>query len=63
MFPNFGKWVYTTSIGTVLNYVEYDTTKTDKKKVITKTMTWNNQIIGVSPNFDCILTFVEGTSY
>lgn len=57
-FSTFGRWVYTTSLGTTLNYVEYDIAQPENKKTISKLITLNNDIIGVSPNFDCILTFV-----
>ena len=33
--PSFGRWAWTSSTGTVLNWVEYDVTQTGKKKVIT----------------------------
>lgn len=61
-FPSFGKWFYTTSTGTVVNYVEYDTTAANKKKVVTKTgLTGNNLIKAVSSTFDCAVTFVAGS--
>lgn len=61
-FPNFGKWFYTTSTGTALNYVEYKTTETGKKKLVTKTgLTGDNIVVATSQNFDCALTFVAGS--
>ena len=55
-FPNFGRWVYTTDAGSTLNYIEYDTTKTNNKKIITKGMPLKNKIVGVSADFSCVLT-------
>ena len=57
--PRVGKWVYTTSLGTILNYVKYNTAYPDNKKILTKQMILANSIIGVSPTFDCALTFVS----
>jgi hypothetical protein len=62
-YPNFGKWIYTTSTGTILNYIEYDTTQPEKKKTITKSsLTGNNIIVATSSNFDCAITFVAGSA-
>jgi len=58
-FSNFGRWVYTTSLGTTLNFVEYDIVQPENKKTISKLITLNNDIIGVSPSFNCVLTFVN----
>ena len=58
-FPYFGKWFYTSSSGTALNYVEYKTTETGKKKLVTKSgLTGDNLIAATSQNFDCALTYV-----
>lgn len=61
VFSNFGRWVYTTSLGTILNFIEYDTKKINNKKIITRPMTLNNDIIGVSSASDCVLTFVPAS--
>lgn len=40
-----------------MNYIEYDTTLTNKKKIITKaSLTENNIIVATSPDFDCVIT-------
>ena len=56
VFPNFGRWVYTTGAGSTLNFIEYDTTKAINKKIMTKGMPLNNDIVGVSASFSCVIT-------
>lgn len=61
--PNLGKWIYIASDTRTLNYIEYDPTAANKKKTFTITLTAGNNVIKArSPNLDCVLSFVAGTS-
>lgn len=64
-FPEFGRWVYTSSSGSILNYIEYDPNiNGTRKKTFTKTLTAGmNRIVSVSSNFDCVLTYIYATAF
>jgi hypothetical protein len=62
--PAFGRWIWSSGIGTTLNWIEYDPTQTGKKKTITEsTLLSGSSLINLSPGFDCAISMYPGSNF
>ena len=62
--PAFGRWIWSSALGTTLNLIEYDPSQTGGKKTITEsTLSSGSFLIDLSPGFDCAISLNPGSSF